>query len=136
MRATDFFQCRAIEIFRERLQIARGDFDDKTDSAYKNITPINYDVTLVGHSMGTMVLNGRCGGINKEAAGRDTTTSSTWRPRVRVRDFSRRSGAVSRAENKQTQFYNLMLHPLADLRERGQRFMTFRRGSLLEGVAG
>jgi hypothetical protein len=120
-KARDFSTIGAMEVFREELQ--------RVESISRPGEPA-CEITLVGHSMGTMVLNewlrrdilDRKHGLYQQIVYMAAACS--------VRDFSR-AVVPYLLENPQTQFYNLMLHPLADLRERGRGYDLPPRGSLL-----
>jgi hypothetical protein len=126
--AIDFSTTGAVEVFREELQrvTARHDRINGATSA----PSLHYDITLVGHSMGTMVLN--------EWLRRDLLESSHqyyshivyMAAACSARDFGR-AVVPYLLQHDQTQFYNLMLHPLADLRERRRAWDLPPRGSLL-----
>jgi hypothetical protein len=124
MNASDFSVTGAVEVFRERLQ-------QKVSGSGNQA----YDITLVGHSMGTMVLN--------EWLRRDLLEGND--PKIHhliysnivymaaacsVRDFGR-SVILYLLGHNTTQFYNLMLHPIADLQERSHGWDLVPRGSLL-----
>jgi hypothetical protein len=122
--AQDYSTVGAMEIFRDQLQRLAD------ASGTTRPTPDSYEITLVGHSMGTMVLN--------EWLRRDILESKHllysnivyMAAACSVRDFSR-SVLPYLINNPQTQFYDLMLHPLADLQERGRGYDLPPRGSLL-----
>ncbi|MDG6026309.1 MAG: hypothetical protein E3K40_06260 [Candidatus Brocadia sp.] len=85
-----------------------------------------YEVVLIGHSMGTIVMN--------EILHRYSTFSFNhivyMGAACSINDF-RVNGIPSLIKHNETNFYNLCLHPLAEQRERqGKGFIP--RGSLLE----
>ncbi len=95
-----------------------------------------YEITLIGHSMGSMVLN--------EWLHRDQISPKQWRlfyknivfmaAACTVRDFERSvvPYLLAHQGGEQTcRFYNLTLHPTADLRERRRAADIPPRGSLL-----
>jgi hypothetical protein len=120
--ATDYSTIGAMEIFRDRLQ--------KHTSSTTRPMPSSYEITLVGHSMGTMVLNEWLRRDLLESKHQVYANIVYMAAACSVRDFSR-AVVPYLIENPQTQFYDLMLHPLADLRERGRGYDLPPRGSLL-----
>jgi pimeloyl-ACP methyl ester carboxylesterase len=139
-RATDFKTAGAIEIFREELLRAIGDPIAATRPTTRTLAP--YQVTLMGHSMGTMVLNEWLRRDLLEQRKQFYANIVYMAAACTVRDFSRAvvpylvqhrpdAKASDPAMARGTQFYNLMLHPLADLRERDRLFDLPPRGSLL-----
>ena len=136
-QAVDFDSIGAFEVFRERLLLKIAGPEDGCPCDGPA-----YEVTLIGHSMGTTVLN--------EWLRRDVLDKR--RPAYKnivymgaacsVRDFSRSvipyllqhrpdDQAEDPVRKSGTQFYNLMLHPLAELRERERYADLPPRGSLL-----
>src|SRR5205823_4077456 len=85
-----------------------------------------YEITLVGHSMGTMVLNEFIR-RNPELPYRNIVYMGAA---CTVRDFANSVIPCMRANNK-VRFYNLCLHPTAELRERYGDWEIPPRGSLL-----
>ncbi len=114
--APSFDTTGAVDVFRQRLQ------------AEANAN--GYDIILVGHSMGTMVLN--------EWLRRDILASADqyysnivyMGAACSVRDFSR-SVVPYLQQHKETNFYSLMLNPTAELLERRRGYDIPPRGSLL-----
>jgi pimeloyl-ACP methyl ester carboxylesterase len=89
-----------------------------------------YEITLVGHSMGSMVINEL---LTKEADTSDVVFKNIvyMAAACSVRDCARCVVPYLRAHPR-TQFYNLSLHPTADLRERYTQAADLPpRGSLL-----
>jgi len=128
-RAVDFSSTGALEVFREELEKVVGVHHAEGGAATQP-DESSYDVTLIGHSMGTMVLN--------EWLRRDLLESKHsfyaniiyMAAACSVRDFGR-AVVPYLLQHPQSQFYNLMLHPLADLRERSRGYDLPPRGSLL-----
>jgi pimeloyl-ACP methyl ester carboxylesterase len=118
-----------MEVFREELENIRGDLDEGQPSATQPQTQ-EYHVTLVGHSMGTMVLNEWLRRDQIEQRKKGYANIVYMAAACTVRDFSR-AVVPYLIEHSKTPFYNLMLHPLADLRERGRGWDLPPRGSLL-----
>jgi hypothetical protein len=126
---SDFSSIGAMEVFREQLLQTTGVYDPETTDTTRP-TPTAYEITLVGHSMGTMVLN--------EWLRRDMLKKKQpyyahivyMAAACSIRDFSR-AVIPYLLQHSTTQFFNLMLHPLADLRERGTLYDLPPRGSLL-----
>ena len=96
----------------------------------RGLIPLPIDVTLIGHSMGTMVLNEWLRRDLLESKNLSYANIVYMAAACSVRDFGR-AVVPYLLQHAQTQFYNLMLHPLADLRERRRAFDTPPRGSLL-----
>jgi hypothetical protein len=126
LHATDFSATGAFAVFRDELL---------------KVTAHDH-VILVGHSMGTIILN--------EWLRRDVAENRKqfycnivyMAAACSVRDFSRsivpyllqhgpNPQAADPSETEGTQFYSLMLHPIAELRERGRGYDLPPRGSLL-----
>lgn len=124
--ATDFRTTGALAVFRDEL-----------------FTAIKNDhVTLVGHSMGTIILNEWLRRDVAEDRKQFYCNIVYMAAACSVRDFTRsvvpylmqhrpNPKAADAEEKAGTQFYNLMLHPIADLRERGRAYDIPPRGSLL-----
>ena len=132
-RAANFTTTGALAVFREELLkvvTGRGVTEAAPSTAPVTSPGRAYEVTLIGHSMGTMVLN--------ECLRRDLLDDRKpeychvvyMAAACSVRDFGRAVVPYLR-QHRSTEFYNLMLHPLAELRER-ERFGDLPpRGSLL-----
>ncbi len=141
-QATDFTATGAFAVFRDKLLDALEEEGSMAGTVPPTPGARHYELTLVGHSMGTMVLN--------EWLRRDVLEQRKlvyanivyMAAACSVRDFGRsvvpyllqhrpNPAGSNLAEVSGTQFYNLMLHPLADLRERERAFDIPPRGSLL-----
>ncbi|HEY8750877.1 MAG TPA: hypothetical protein VIM11_23030 [Tepidisphaeraceae bacterium] len=139
-RAADFSTTGAIEVFREEL--LRIVADRGPDTRATTHPSGDYQVTLIGHSMGTIVLNEWLRRDLLEQRKQFYANIVYMAAACSIRDFSRSvipylvqhradSASPDPARAAGTQFYNLMLHPLADLRERDRLFDLPPRGSLL-----
>jgi hypothetical protein len=139
-RAQDFSTTGAIEVFREEL--LRVVADRGPDTRTTTRPSGDYQLTLIGHSMGTIVLNEWLRRDLLEQRRQAYANIVYMAAACSVRDFSRavvpylvqhrpESGSSDPSRAAGTQFYNLMLHPLADLRERDRLFDLPPRGSLL-----
>ena len=128
-RAVDFSSTGALEVFRDEFQkVVAGRRAESAPSTRPDTGP--YHVTLIGHSMGTMVLNEWLRRDLLESKNVTYTNIVYMAAACSVRDFGR-AVVPYLLQHPQTQFYNLMLHPLADLRERRRGFDLPPRGSLL-----
>jgi hypothetical protein len=131
--AVDFSSTGALEVFREELhEVVENRHATTKPATHPTTQPDSstYDITLIGHSMGTMVLNEW---LRRDLLESKSTTYSNivyMGAACSVRDFSR-AAVPYLLQHQQTQFYNLMLHPLAELRERNRAYDTPPRGSLL-----
>ena len=125
-KATDFSTIGAMEIFRQRLHRVT-DASDTTRSTLNS-----YEVTLVGHSMGTMVLNEWLRRDLLESQHQVYTNIVYMAAACSVRDFSR-AVVPYLVAHPQTQFYDLMLHPLADLRDAAAVTTCRRAGAFWSG---
>jgi hypothetical protein len=128
-KATDYSTIGAMEIFRDRLQTHTADIDPNSSGTTRP-APVSYEISLVGHSMGTMVLNEWLRRDMLESKHQVYANIVYMAAACSVRDFSR-AVIPYLIQNPQTQFYDLMLHPLADLQERGRGYDLPPRGSLL-----
>lgn len=123
--AKDYSTAGAMEIFREELEQAMGD----KKGAASQPAEQKYHITLIGHSMGTMVLNEWLRRDILEGKGNLYSNIVYMAAACSVRDFSR-AVLPFLVQHPETQFYDLMLNPLADLRE--ETLADFvPRGSLL-----
>jgi pimeloyl-ACP methyl ester carboxylesterase len=114
--APSFDTTGAVDVFRQRLQA-----EAKTNG---------YDIILVGHSMGTMVLNEWLRRDILESKEQVYSNIVYMAAACSVRDFSR-SVVPYLQQHKQTNFYSLMLNPTAELLERRRGYDIPPRGSLL-----
>lgn len=128
-RAHDFSSTGALEVFREELEKITGNHRPETSPATQPARA-SYQVTLIGHSMGTMVLNEWLRRDLLESKDQSYANIVYMAAACSVRDFGR-AVVPYLLQHCQTQFYNLMLHPLADLRERRRAYDLVPRGSLL-----
>jgi len=128
-RAVDFSSTGALEVFREEFEKVVASHQPASAPATQP-DPFAYHVTLIGHSMGTMVLNEWLRRDLLESKNLSYANIVYMAAACSVRDFGR-AVVPYLLQHQQTQFYNLMLHPLADLRERRRAFDTPPRGSLL-----
>ncbi len=126
--ADDFTSTGALEVFREELEKVTE--NHPSDPAATQPDQPRYHITLVGHSMGTMVLNEWLRRDLLESKDEDYTNIVYMAAACSVRDFGR-AVVPYLLQHQQTQFYNLMLHPLAELRERRRAYDLVPRGSLL-----
>jgi hypothetical protein len=126
----DFSHVGAVEIFREYLEQVRGDLNsDDANRLYKG-PQVEYDVTLVAHSAGSLVINEWLRRDLLEQRSKKYSHIVYLAAACTVRDFSR-AVVPYLMESPDTQFYNLMLHPLAEVRERQRFYDLPPRGSLL-----
>jgi pimeloyl-ACP methyl ester carboxylesterase len=107
----------AVQNFAERLQ---GYLQSHADKDHP------YEITLIGHSMGTMVLN-EFVRRNPSLPYKDIVYMGAA---CSVREFSRCVVPVLMQPGRDVRFYNLCLHPLAELRETNAADLP-PRGSLL-----
>ncbi len=107
----------AVQNFAERLT---GFLDSHRDDQHP------YQITLIGHSMGTMVLN-EFVRRNPSLPYKDIVYMAGA---CSVREFSRCVVPVLMQPGRDVRFYNLCLHPLAELRETNAADLP-PRGSLL-----
>jgi hypothetical protein len=138
-RAVNFNTTGAIEVFREEFLRVIA---DRVPTSHATSAPSgDYQVTLMGHSMGTIILNEWLRRDLMEQRKQFYASIVYMAAACSVRDFSRSvipymvqhrpdpaASDPSRATG--TQFYSLMLHPLAELRERPGYDLP-PRGSLL-----
>lgn len=138
--AINYTTVGAMEVFREELLRATR-FSAGGDDA-EGTAGQPYEITLIGHSMGTMVLNEWLRRDILEQRHQFYTNIVYMAAACSVRDFSRAvvpylllhgpdPDSKNPGEVLGTQFYSLMLHPLADLRERERGYDIPPRGSLL-----
>jgi hypothetical protein len=127
--ATDFSLFGALELFRVEFEKVVANHAAASGPATRSDSTM-YHVTLVGHSMGTMVLNEWLRRDLLENRNLAYVNIVYMAAACSVRDFGR-TVVPYLLQHQQTQFYNLMLHPLADLRERGRMYDLPPRGSLL-----
>jgi len=128
-RAIDFSSTGALEVFREELEKVVANHHAGRGAASQPEKP-SYDITLVGHSMGTMVLNEWLRRDLLESKHQAYSNIVYMGAACSIRDFGR-AVVPYLLQHSQTQFYNLMLHPLAELRERSRGYDLPPRGSLL-----
>jgi hypothetical protein len=146
LRAENFITTGAIEVFREEFLRVVADRNPSTRTALTRPatapSAAGYHITLIGHSMGTIVLDEWLRRDLLEQRKQFYANIVYMAAACSVRDFSRSvvpylvqhradPGASDLARITGTQFYNLMLHPLAELRERDRLFDLPPRGSLL-----
>jgi hypothetical protein len=138
-RAVNFKTTGALSIFREELLRVTS---LHSSSQPTHPDPNAYHITLVGHSMGTMVLNEWVRRDVLEQRNQLYVNIVYMAAACSVRDFGRsvvpyllqhspKPDSHDPSVKMGAQFYNLMLHPLADLRERERAMDLPPRGSLL-----
>ena len=128
--ADAFANVGAVELFREYLQQARNDSNGDDSRQLYNGPSVNYDVTLVAHSAGSLVINEWLRRDMLERRNKKYRNIIYLAAACTVRDFSR-AVVPYLMQSPDTQFYNLMLHPLAEVRERQRYYDLPPRGSLL-----
>jgi hypothetical protein len=103
----------------------------QTQSTLK--TGQDFEMTLIGHSMGTIVLNDFIRDY-ESYPNLKITNIVYMAPACSIRDFERSVIPYMRStKGKDARFYNLTLHPLNDVRE-ANAFNLVARGSLLEWI--
>ncbi len=131
--ARNFSDTGAVEVFREKLLniVEKLPSDTQPDTQPSN----EYEVTLIAHSAGTMVLNEWLRRDIAEERNASYQQMVYMAAACSVRDFLR-TVVPYLLKHQESQFYNLMLHPLADRRETGETHDAFVRGSLLVWLDG
>ena len=105
---------------------------EKLRSLKKKHDPQDYKVTLIGHSMGTLMLNELLRLYGDPEKDFEYDEIVYMAAACTIRDFEA-SVVPYLQRHKDSKFFNLTLHPEADARERAA-FDLLPRGSLLEWV--